>query len=190
MPCFTYNTNKVQWSFFCMSLLAYIFFTNPQRLVSSFLGWNLKFCQLEVMLLLCKCLGARGTWILLQRSLAWIHFRLWVCLIRLGSHPERPAFQLSRRLCLAIEVCAPLGSSHRVWCQHVSQGSRETFSLSCDPVTWQGHSEVSWEKLIEGSSLTPLVVFSEGQSPGHSVGSWEKEWEKIRCCNLEEPGTD
>lgn len=70
--------------------------------------------------------------------------------------------------------------------------------LSHDPATWQGHIEVSREKLIEGSSLTPLVLFSEGQSPEHSVGSWEKGSERNVdadqqnnsshiCCSLEEP---
>lgn len=41
-PCFTYDTNKVQWSFFCI-----LFFTDPRR---SFSRGATKFGQLEVML--------------------------------------------------------------------------------------------------------------------------------------------
>lgn len=43
--------------------------------------------------------------------------------------------------------------------------------LSDKAATWQSYSEVSREKLTEGSSLTPLVFMSSG----HSVGSWVKE---------------
>lgn len=63
-----------------------------------------------------------------------------------------------------------LATSCRLRCRRVSRGSGGPY-LSFDPVTWQGHSEVSREKLVEVSSLTPLAFFSEGRSPGQSARS-------------------